>query len=80
MRSLIKRLFCLFLLFLLILPFAVSCQSASDADAEFRDLCWAIDAGEPTALDFVVSMEDGANVEFAKKYDFDEENTEKEEN
>ena len=74
MRPLTKRFFSLFLLFLLILPTIVSCgDSSKDVDAEFRDLSWAIGAGEPDAEDFVVFMEEGAGVEFAKKYDFDEE-------
>ena len=74
MRPLTKRFFSLFLLFLLILPTIVSCgDSSKDVDAEFRDLSWAIGAGEPDAEDFVVFMEEGADVEFAKKYDFDEE-------
>ena len=71
MRPLFKRCLCLLLLFLWILPTVVSCTDASDVNAEFRDLSWAVGVDEPEAEDFVVFMEEGANVEFAKEYDFD---------
>lgn len=73
MRYFVRTLFSLCLLFSLILTAFASCAQNEEANASFRDLTWAIAAGEPSAEDFVVSMEDGGKVAFAKDYRFDEE-------
>ena len=73
MRSLLQKAICFFLLLSVFLTALVSCGVDNDVDAEFRDLTWAIGVGEPQAEDFVVSMEEGAEVRFAKNYKFDEE-------